>query len=64
MKIKEIIKEEKDILNEYIKQRDELKVKWIKLPSTIKYIEFLDNYIEEKQKFIKIIELKGGNNEE
>jgi len=55
MKAKEIIEEEQDNLKDYEKEKKELQGKWIKLPSTIRYIEFLDFYIKEKNKFIEKI---------
>lgn len=48
--------EEEEYSIEHAKEEiKDLKKKWIKLPSTLRYMEFLENYIKEKEKFIKKI---------
>ena len=49
---KEMIKDEEYGLKQVKEKVKELKRKWVKLPSTLRLIEFLEYYIKEKEKFI------------
>jgi len=51
----ELIDEEKDTLEIHKKKKKELEKKWVKLPSTLRYIEFLEYYLKEKEKFIEVL---------
>lgn len=53
--INEIIKSEEITLENYKRKMEILKVKWIRLPSTCRFIDFLDHYLKEKEKFIRIL---------
>ena len=44
----ELIDEEKYSLETYKSKKKKLEAKWIKLPSTLRFIEFLKHYIKEK----------------
>ncbi|MFH1311153.1 MAG: hypothetical protein ABIH65_01985 [Nanoarchaeota archaeon] len=49
----EMIEDEEYSLKQAKNQLNDLKGKWIKLPSTLRFIEFLEHYIKEKEKFIQ-----------
>jgi len=49
----EKIEEEEYSLKQAQDQLKDLRSKWIKLPSTLRFIEFLEYYIKEKKKFIQ-----------
>jgi len=48
-----MIEDEEYSLKQARDELKELKLKWIKLPSTSRLIEFLEHYIKEKEKFIQ-----------
>lgn len=52
---KEIIEDEDYNLQQGKDKLKELKRKWIKLPSTLRLIEFLEFYIKEKEEFIETL---------
>jgi len=53
---REIIKEEEWQLERIEAELKKIRGKWIKMPSTSKFIEFLEQYCKEKEKFIKDLE--------
>lgn len=49
----EMIEDEGYSLKQAQNELKNLKSKWIKLPSVLRLIDFLEHYIKEKEKFIK-----------
>lgn len=54
---KEIIENEEFDLKQSNGELKKLKVKWIKIPSTLRLINFLENYIKQKEIFISKIKI-------